>query len=809
MSTKLVLHQAFVRLTRAKGVFGLVVVALGIALGSVVCAVAFAHLVTSQPLPYPEQERLAVAQQIIVDSADNTHSRDFSYPALALLHREAQGVVFAAAVMIDRARDIVVSHPAQPLVNVTYASREYAGLFAPPMAKGGFPGSHSGERAIPVAVISHSAWQTLFGMREDVLGKTVRTAAGVDFEVVGVTARDFVEPEFHGPGNRTDVWLPWDFNPSPRHWGWAATTATLAFVGRLEAGISEQQAAARLTQLLNPRWQEELGASSPPGAGRVTRVELVSAHRTIAGDGLEVGPLLLAGTLGLILVTLVNVTHLLVARIAERAREFAIQLALGASRVRLFGLVLADMLLVMLPAGVVALITAAVGFLLMQHHLGNMLPRLAELSVGWRAASITMGSTVALALLLSAIALAATGRLAASGELNAGRNAGETKLSRRLRALLMASQIGVAGLLIAISFGLFRDAYQILAAEGIALDRSASLFLYQTASAPPNGESLEQQFGNTKRQLAALPGVETVSQSHSPLQDFIKTVVISGRSGAQYPVELKRVDHAFLGITGQRLAMGRNFSATDVSQGADVAMVNATFAKVLKREGGVLGTTLSRSGDTLNNVIGVMEDRVYPGSSATNLRVYLPASEAGSNFIIRFRPGEYMSREQIVAFVAGVNPGFGVFLYDDLDRQRAQILLPRRMTAVAALVVAFVVALVSAIGLYGMVRYATRRMCPEIGAQLAFGARPRHIVLTLLRNNFAAIASGCVASAAAALLVLPGLQPWLELRPLNVHWTDAAVSVGALALLAIVACCLSVRPLLLRSPASLLSQAGH
>ena len=38
---------------------------------------------------------------------------------------------------------------------------------------------------------------------------SVRTASGADFEVVGVTARDFVEPEFHGPGYGTALWLPW------------------------------------------------------------------------------------------------------------------------------------------------------------------------------------------------------------------------------------------------------------------------------------------------------------------------------------------------------------------------------------------------------------------------------------------------------------------------------------------------------------------------------------------------------------------------------------------------------------------------
>ena len=807
MPSILGLHHAWVRLARNKASFALVVTAIGSTLGAVVCALTFTHLVTSQPLPYPQQERLVVAEQVITDHRDKAHSRAFSYPAIAVLHREAHGA-FALSVMMDHARDVVVSHPAQPLLNVSYTTGEYAEVFAPPMALGRFLGPNEGvDGARPVAVISHSAWQTLFGMRKDVLGMSVRNASGMDFEVVGVTSSKFVEPEFHGPGHRTALWLPWDFNPSPPHWGWAATTETLKLVGRLASGVGEQHAAERLSELMNARWRAEFGTPSSSYADWSTRVEITGAQRAIAGDGADVGTLLLAGTLGLILITLANVTHLLVARVAERTREFSIQLALGASRKHLFVLVLADMLLLMLPTGVLAVAVAAAGFSVMRHFLGTMLTRLDELSVGWWTVTLTISATIVLAVLLSAVALASSGRPAANGALNAGRQATATKMSRRFRAVLMASQVSVAGLLITVSVGLFRDANRILNEHGIDLERSTSAFLYQSTSATQREAPIEQQFGEVRRSLADLPGVEKVSQSHSPLQDFIRTAVVSARTASQYPVELKRIDHEYLAITGQGLALGRNFNAAEIRLGADVALVNAAFAKVLERDGGVLGTPLSRDGGEPHTVVGVVDDLAYPGVFADSPRIYLPASEAGSNFIIKFRPGQRMSREQLVAFIATVNPDLGVFLYDDLDQQRSDILLPRRITATATLVVAFLVIFVSAMGLYGMVRYTTRLMRTEIGARLAFGARPRHIVLMLVKNNLAAVASGCVASAAVALLVLPAVHPWFHEHALEVRWADAAVALSALGLLAVFACYLSARPLLSQSPASALREA--
>lgn len=807
MSSIVSLRRAWVRASRNKAMLGLIAVALGTTLGAVICALKFTHLVTAQPLPYPRQERLVVAEQLILDHGENAASRAFSYPAIALAHRESEGI-FELSVMLDHARDVVVSHPAQPLLNVSYTTEDFAAAFVPPMALGRFPGAGEGwDGTRPVAVISHSAWQTLFGKRADVLGMSVRTASGVDFEVVGVTSREFIEPEFHGPGHRTELWLPWDFNPSPRHWGWAATTDTLKLVGRLAPEVGAQQAAARLSERINARWRAELGASSSAYAGWSTRIELTGARRAIAGDGVDAGPLLLAGTLGLILLTLVNVTHVLVARVAERTREFSVQLALGARLRHLFVQVLADMLLLMLPAGLVGLSVAAAGFVLMRRYFGTLLARLDELVVGGWTVALTLGSMIALAVLIAAVALVSGARPAAHGALNAGRSATVTRLSRRLRAVLMASQVGIAALLIATSAGLFRDADRILNEPGIDLERGMNAFLYQSTSAPASEASLEQQFGDVRRRLADLPGVEQISQSHSPLQDFIRTAVVSARNASQYPVDLKRIDNAYLGITGQTLALGRNFSAAEIQQGSAVALVNGAFAKRLERDGGVLGTSLSRGGDAPFIVVGVVDELAHPGIAADDPRIYLPASEAGSNFIIKFRPGQRMSREQLVAFIATVNPGLGVFLFDDLEQQRADILLSRRITATATLVIALVVALVAAIGLYGMIRYTTRLIRTEIGTRRAFGARSRHIVLMLLKGNLTAVACGFGASATIALLLLPQVLPWLGEHAFEVRPIDVAAALGALGLLAVCACYLSARPLLRQSPATVLREA--
>jgi hypothetical protein len=480
-------RQAFVRVTREKSVFVLLVTALGLALGAVVCALSFAHLLVLQPLPYPEQARLVIAEQHIFDQGNSAHSQVFSYPAVKLLHENA-GDVFSASVMIDRARDVVVSHPAQPLVGINYIQGDYAAL------------------------------------------------------------------------------------------------------------------------------------------------------------------------------------------------------------------------------------------------------------------------------------------------------------------------------LIAVNLGLLREGAGILNAPKIDLDRSASAFLYQSPSAAKQTVSPENPFGEVKRRLLELPGVEAVSQSHSPLQDFIQTAVAANASGAQFQVELKRIDHEYLNVTGQHLAVGRNFEAADIDAASNGVLINPALANLLERNGAVLGVSLQRKGETPFVVLGVVNELAYPQDDSDALasaaRIYLPASRAGSNFIIKFKPGFRLSRTQLVALVVGVNAGFGVFLYDDLQQQRLDMQLPRRIAIAAASAIAMIVIIVSGIGLYGMLSYTTYLRRSEIGARRAFGAKAQHIVFMLMRNNAKVLIIGCAASATFSWL-LTSLWPWL-----NAHWRDASIAFGLLGLLVVGACYLSARPLLARSPAAILRSIG-
>ncbi|MBE5316685.1 MAG: ABC transporter permease [Xanthomonadales bacterium] len=797
------LRQALLRLAGHRSANALIVLVLGLSLGATVCAGLFTHLLISGALPYPQSDRLVIAE--LQGPGQDDQSRQFSYPVLELLQREAQGTL-AASVTLDHARDLLLSHPAQPLLNVTYASPGYAELFAPAMALGRFPGAGQGEDSPAQAVISHAAWVALFDQRADVIGLNVLTAIG-SFEIAGVTAADFIEPELHAPGHRTALWLPWAANPSPRQWGWTARTDTLQLVGRLGPEPDLAFATRQLSTRFERGWREATGLGSNAPAEGVPRVRLVEADRALAGGAIAVAPLLLAATLGLMLITVANLAHVVVARVAERWHAFSIQRALGARSARLFLSVLMDALALLLPSALLAFAVAWIGTALMRTQLVHLLPRMDELTIGAPALALSLGAAVLIALVLAGLAYVVCLREGRAGPGPAARAIGASGLPRPLRTALLGLQLGLAGVLIAASLGVFRGAVGILHEPGIDLDRSASLYLYQRLGSAASDAPAAQQFDEMKRRMAELPSVERVSQSHSPLQDFIRTAVVSDRSAAEWPVGLKRIDSGYLALTAQSLVMGRGFSTEDIQQGAPLALINASFARLLARDGEVLGTRLTREGGAAHTVIGVVEDRRYPGAGADDPHLYLPAAQAGSNFVLRFRPGQTMSRAQWVAFVEAVNPGLGVFLYDDLNAQKSELLLPRRIAAIATAPIALLVILTAALGLHGMVAHAGIQMRGEIGARLAFGARPRHVHSALASRHLRGFVLGAALSLVAASL-LTATASASGVLALTVRATDVAIALGVLGLLAWLVCVLVARSMLRESPADVLRRAG-
>jgi ABC-type antimicrobial peptide transport system permease subunit len=132
-----------------------------------------------------------------------------------------------------------------------------------------------------------------------------------------------------------------------------------------------------------------------------------------------------------------------------------------------------------------------------------------------------------------------------------------------------------------------------------------------------------------------------------------------------------------------------------------------------------------------------------------------------------------------------MNPRIGV-TYTVMDAQIADTLVRERLTAALSGFFGGLAAVLTLVGLYGVIAYTVVRRTNEIGIRMALGASRRAVIALVLREAGALVTTGLVAGLALAILtarlaatLLFGLQPY---DPLTLAL--AAAALGAVALLA-------------------------
>ncbi|WP_462183182.1 ABC transporter permease [Pseudoalteromonas maricaloris] len=204
-------------LSRVKGYSAAIILTLGITLGALVAIFMVNYQLLSAPLPYDNQDRLFISKGSSFRDSEIKLSDTSPYPALIDAY-SFKDTDFEKKALINFNVDVIRNFPASPRVNLSYITPEYLDMIQTPFALGRNFNAQEGLGAkAPVAVISYEAWDKLFNKRQDTIGQTLRFGE-VNFKIIGVTAKNFVEPELVSVGRLTDVWLAWDFNLTEEGW---------------------------------------------------------------------------------------------------------------------------------------------------------------------------------------------------------------------------------------------------------------------------------------------------------------------------------------------------------------------------------------------------------------------------------------------------------------------------------------------------------------------------------------------------------------------------------------------------------------
>jgi len=636
----------------------------------------------------------------------------------------------------------------------------------------------------PVAILGHGAWLRRFGGDPAVVGRTLATTDGA-FEIVGVLPAGFVPPERLRLGG-VEVWLPLHEDDP----GYADRGGrSVVVMGRLAPGHTLGAARAELWALAAAVADEHPeGNVFPDGSRFGAGVNDLRAD-TVGDTRRALLPLAVAVAL-LLAIACANVAHLNLARGVERTGEFAVRAAVGASRTRVVGQLLAESGAVGLLAGGVGTLVAHGGVAAFTRLAPSTLPRLAEVAVNGRVLAFALTTAFGASVLFGLAPAVALARRDPNAGLRtgAGRVTG-TRTQQRFRSALVVVETALSLVLTIAAALLFNSFLRLqLVDPGFRVDRVVTF----AVESPGGFEAPARTTAFWARlldELERVPGVEAVGGASSlPMQDtnWRPSVWFEGDADTlMRGVDAYVISPGYLDALGIPVVAGRAPGPADGPGTRRVVAVNQAFVDEYLGRGSALGrrfdmTWLGDRGEV--EIVGVVGDaRLADPAFPPAPQIYAGAGQLGwplINIALRMRPDAAPPETFIRRAVRAVDPNVPVRRLAPLGtRLSGAVALPRFGSALAG-VFAIVAVLLAASGVYGTVRLAVGQRTREAGIRLALGARASDVRALMMRFGMLPTALGITLGLAGAYLATGLLDGFL----FGVPARDAATFAGVVTL---------------------------
>jgi predicted permease len=593
----------------------------------------------------------------------------------------------------------------------------------------------------------------------------------------------------------------------------------LSVLGRSKPGVSREQTQARLNALGGTPETEWRMRDKFTRQLEDSRLVMVSAAAGLSGLRRQFSqPLfVLLGVAGLVLlIACANVGHLVLARSASRRPEFALRLALGASRGRVIRQVLVEGLVLtgMGAAAGIALAYWAAPALVQFASTG---PRtmVLDLSPDLRVLAFTAAVSIVAGLLFASAPAIRASRADRSscgtGDRGRTRNAGAEPGPGKA---LVIAQVALSVVSL-VGAGLFVRTLQNLNRHdrGIDLERVIVAPLEPRGSGQrtrANAPALDRTYRDLLPRVEALPGVRSASLARSsplgPSSLGFAVTVPGGAEPARVPSTI--VYPRYFATVGLPVVKGRDFGEDDLRPDAPhVVMVNEAFVRDFVQGQEPLGvghglTTVrpGRGPRAPINIIGVVRDSGLPARrDAMAPMVYQTFLQANTGFgqmVLHVRAARDSAdiMRPIVAIVQEIARDVPLAPVHTLGAEVDAALVRERLVATLSSIFGLVALALICIGLYGLMAFTVARRTQEIGVRLALGATRADVWRLVGRQAFAVVLAGLAIGVPAAWIA--GRLASRTLSPLlyEVTSTDPGTIAMAIAVLVQVTMAAGVLP---------------
>jgi predicted permease len=632
------------------------------------------------------------------------------------------------------------------------------------------------EYHAPVIVLGYRLWKQRFSGDASIIGKPV-TLSGHLYTVVGVAP-----PAFHGLDVILDpqFWVPLGDLPEltanapkeeSRHTQWIRIAA------RLKPGVTQAQAAQELGVIAERLAQAHPETDKNDGF----RIEPTRALPPRGKVGVELFLTALTAVALLVLcIACANVANLLLAQGAQRQREMAVRLALGATRAQLLRQLLLESTLLALTGGVLGvLLSVWATYALSSFRLPIPISTDLSVNVDGRVLAYTFFLSLIAGLICGFAPAWIASRPAMPNALK-----GEEALARpghrwNLRSLLVVTQITLSLILLSVA-GLFLRSLQEAAKMDVGFrSRGLVMMAFDPQLHRYTPERTVQLLSAVRERISTLPEVLTATTTDGvPLSMGHRSdgFEVPGHSKPQSEnvVELYMAGPDYFETLGIPRLAGRGIGEENPTS-TKVGVINEEFVRRFFQGDNPIGHVVNGAGVPYQ-IVGVVKNtkartigedqRPVLYRSISQFVAPDPSSD-GYTVIARYEGDPETLISAMQREIHSLDPSLAIFNIKTMEEHMHEALFLPRLVSTLFTVFGVTGLLLALIGLYSVISYSVSRRTREIGIRMALGAQSSQVQALIVRGGMRlallSLTLGLPLALAAARLttsLLYGVHPW-------------------------------------------------
>jgi len=776
------LRLAFRQLIKNPAFAAVAIITLALGIGANTAIFSIVNAVLLRPLPYPDADRIMVLNE------SSGPGQDYSVALPDYFDWQKDNTVFEHLAATHKESRNLSGIPGRDPERISCASvtRNFFNIVGlPPEIGRTFSEDEDKVDPPPVVVISDRLWRRVFNADPSVLGRSI-TLHDKNYTVIGVMPLQVTSPQ------DTDVWLSMMQRSNNSVWMQRFIHPMIYVWGKLKPGVTLEQARTEMKGIA-ARLEKTYPDTNGNETAKVTPLleNLVGKYRTNLG--------LLLGAVGLVmLIACANLANLFAARGAARSREFAIHVAVGATRGEIVKKLLIESFVIALLGGALGfflaiwvrdgLIALSPGDVSRFHQISFDLP---VLGFTFLVASLT---TVLFGLWPAWQASHADVQLALK---TGSSGSGDPPSAKRARDWLVISEIALT-LTLLVAAGLVLKSFSRL--------QSLSLGYEPRALFTARFELPWQKYNDRDKitifskalidKVRALPGIHNAGvSSNGPLMGGWQTGFWREENPRPQPSDMLNSDLEVVGgdyfsTLKVPLLRGRGFNERDTKDSPRVIIIDQAMAEQYFPGENPIGKRLGvdpcndNENYVMSEIVGVVgRMRFHSIDEMAPLPVIYcslgQAQRTSLTLFVRSTMASAALERAIRDAVSAVDPSLPVFDARPMTNRVEETWGAQRLLSFLFSVFAGLALVLATIGLYGLLAYTTLKRVREIGIRLALGARPAQIRALVLSHGLQLLLIGSVIGLVAAFALSRAMQSVL----FEVKAIDPRIYLGVGALL--------------------------